>query len=53
MADLFIIIRETFVELYSSDPLNSLMRDIEGDLSNVEIGSLDLSLVLDSEYCFA
>jgi len=53
MADLFIIIRESFVELYSTDPLTSLMRDINGDISNVEIGNLDISLILDSEYAFA
>lgn len=53
MADLFIIIRETFVELYAADPLSSLMKDINGDISNVEIGTLDLTLILDSEYAFA
>jgi DNA-directed RNA polymerase len=53
MADLFIIIRETFVELYAADPLTSLMRDIKGDISSVEIGNLDLTLILDSEYAFA
>jgi DNA-directed RNA polymerase len=53
MADLFIIIRETFVELYKADPLSSIMIDIEGDISNVELGSLDITLILDSEYAFA
>jgi DNA-directed RNA polymerase len=53
MPRLFTLIRETFVELYSSDPLESLMTDIKGDISNVELGNLDVKLVLESEYCFA
>lgn len=53
MPVLFRLIRETFVELYSSDPLTSLMADIGGDMRNVQLGTLDISLVLDSEYCFA
>jgi DNA-directed RNA polymerase len=53
MPKLFTLIRSTFVELYRSDPLSSLMRDIDGDISSVEIGTLDVSLVADSEYCFA
>ncbi|RLA26270.1 MAG: hypothetical protein DRQ62_00105 [Gammaproteobacteria bacterium] len=53
MPVLFRTIRETFVELYSNDPLQKLMEDIDGDLRGVLIGDLDLSLVLDSEYCFS
>jgi DNA-directed RNA polymerase len=53
MPDLFILIRETFEELYKADPLTMLMIDIEGDMSNVEIGKLDISLIKDSEYAFA
>jgi DNA-directed RNA polymerase len=53
MAKLFVIIRETFVELYAADPLTSLIADIGGNLDGVELGTLDTSLVLDSEYCFA
>lgn len=53
MPKLFRVVRETFVELYSSDPLTSLMKDIGGDMSAVQLGTLDISLVLDSEYCFA
>lgn len=52
MPKLFRLIRETFVELYLADPLTSIMKDIDGDLSNVQFGTLDISLVLDSEYCF-
>jgi DNA-directed RNA polymerase len=53
MPKLFKLVRETFVELYANDPLNSLMNDMQGDVSDVEIGTLDLNLILDSEYCFA
>jgi len=53
MPDLFKIIRQSFLELYSADPLSALMRDIGGDLSCIELGTLDLTLVLDSEYCFS
>lgn len=52
MPVLFRAIRETFVELYSSDPLTSLMTDIGGDMRNVQLGTLDISLILDSEYAF-
>ena len=52
MPELFITIRETFVELYQADPLASLMKDIDGDLSSVEIGTLDINLVIESEYAF-
>jgi len=53
MPKLFLLIRETFLELYSHDPLTSIMKEIDGDLSNVEFGTLDLKLVLESEYCFS
>ena len=52
MPHLFRLIRETFVTLYQADPLTSMMEDIGGDLSNVILGDLDITLVLDSEYCF-
>ena len=53
MPVLFKTVRETFVELYAADPLSSLIRDINGDLSDLELGTLDLTLLLESEYCFA
>jgi DNA-directed RNA polymerase len=53
MDELFRTTRETFVELYKEDPLTSLMKDINGDISNVEIGTLDINLILQSEYCFS
>lgn len=52
MPKLFKITRETFVELYKTDPLTSLMKDIGGDISELELGNLDISSVLESEYCF-
>lgn len=53
MDALYRIVRETFVELYNADPLSSIIKDIDGDLSTVEFGTLDVNLVLQSEYCFA
>ena len=53
MPDLYIIVRETFLELYQANPLESMMKEIEGDIQGVEIGTLDLNLILDSEYCFS
>ena len=53
MSDLFTIVRETFVELYSADPLMKLMTDIGGDLDGIEIGDLNVEDILNSEYAFA
>ncbi len=53
MPELFCLIRETFVELYQADPLTSLMEDINGDVSNVELGTLNVEEILESEYAFA
>ncbi len=53
MPKLFVLIRETFVELYEADPLNSLIKDINGDLNDTKIGNLNLQLVKESEYCFS
>jgi DNA-directed RNA polymerase len=52
MPALFSCIRSTFVELYAADPLTSLMRDIDGDLTHVQIGTLNIDLIRDSEYSF-
>ena len=52
MPELYVLIRETFVELYYVNPLYKLMEDIEGDISHVQIGGLELEEILDSEYCF-
>ena len=53
MPELFKLVRKTFVELYKEDPLTSLMKDIGGDTSSLELGTLDITLMLDSEFCFA
>lgn len=53
MSELFVTVRETFVELYNENPLEKLMTQIGGNMDAVEIGTLDISLILDSEYCFA
>jgi DNA-directed RNA polymerase len=52
MPTLFRLIRETFIELYAADPLTSIMKDINGNLTNIEFGTLDITQILDSEYCF-
>jgi DNA-directed RNA polymerase len=53
MPALFTLVRQTFVEFYDTYPLADIMESISGDISDVEFGTLDVSLVLDSEYCFA
>jgi DNA-directed RNA polymerase len=53
MPVLFTLLRETFVELYEADPLTSIMKQIGGDISQVKLGNLDLTLILRSEYCFS
>jgi DNA-directed RNA polymerase len=53
MPRLFPLIRETFVEFYLSDPLTTLMQQIGGNIDAVELGSLDIHAVIESEYCFA
>jgi hypothetical protein len=39
--------------LYENDPLTAIINEIGGNLDEVRLGSLDLSLILDSEYCFS
>ncbi len=53
MPVLFKTVRETFVELYQADPLSSLMKDLGCNINDVDIGTLDISLVLESEYAFS
>ena len=53
MPILYSTIRKTFVELYKTDPLTSIMKDIDGDMSSIEYGTLNINDILDSEYCFA
>jgi len=53
MPSLYRVARETFIELYRENPLPQLLECIGGDVSSVEFGTLDINLVLESEYCFA
>jgi DNA-directed RNA polymerase len=53
MPKLFTLIRETFVELYKTDPLTSIMKQIGGALEDVPLGTLDIELVKQSEFCFS
>jgi DNA-directed RNA polymerase len=53
MPKLYTLVRETFVELYKADPLSSIMKDIDGDISSIEFGTLNIELILESEYCFS
>jgi DNA-directed RNA polymerase len=53
MPELFRIVREQFVALYRAEPLAHLMHCLQTDASHVEIGTLDLDLILQSEFAFA
>lgn len=53
MDKLYINVRRAFIRLYQHDPLEYIMGQIKGDLSEVSIGSLDVMSLLDSEYCFS
>jgi DNA-directed RNA polymerase len=53
MPDLYVAVREMFYKLYKDNPLEPIFKDIQLDPKEVSIGTLDLSLVMDSEYCFA
>jgi DNA-directed RNA polymerase len=53
MPQLFVALRETFVDMYTESPLQSIMKDIGGNIDGIEIGTLDIKQVLESEYCFA
>jgi DNA-directed RNA polymerase len=53
MDALFRIVRETFVELYTNNPLDILAAELNLDLSEIDLGSLDINQVLDSEYAFS
>ena len=53
MPALFRVVRESFVEMYETDPLEALFNDLGVDSSSLDKGSLDLSLILESEYSFS
>ena len=46
-------VTEAKFNTYAADPIASLMNDIGGDISHIQFGTLDVSLILDSEYAFA
>ena len=53
MPKLYKLLRETFVELYEVNPLESIMKDIGIDISRIQMGTLDIHEVLESEFCFS
>lgn len=53
MPTLFTLVRKKFVELYMADPLSYIMTQINGDVSNVDFGALNIKLIEESEYCFS
>jgi DNA-directed RNA polymerase len=53
MPKLYKLIRETFVELYATDPLRSILKDIGSDINQIELGTLDIRDILRSEYAFS
>jgi DNA-directed RNA polymerase len=53
MPKLYKCVRDTFVELYQENPLFPLIDNINGDLSYLDMGELDVNLILESEYAFA
>ena len=52
MPELFKIVRTQFLRLYQHNPIDQIMIDIGGDMSSIEMGSLDISQILESEFCF-
>jgi DNA-directed RNA polymerase len=53
MDQLFVEVRKQFVELYRDNPLYSIMKQIGGNIDEVDFGDLDINLILDSEYAFS
>jgi DNA-directed RNA polymerase, mitochondrial len=53
MPQLYQIVRETFYELYVTDPLKEIAIQIKMDLSNFDFGTYDISGVLDAEFAFS
>ena len=52
MPALFVNTRKAFVRLHEADPLESIMKEINGDLTGITRGTLDISLFEDSEFGF-
>lgn len=53
MADLFVIVREQFVRLYEADPLTHILNAMHSTKADLDIGDLDITSILESEYAFA
>ena len=53
MDKLYVNVRRAFVKLYQHDPLSSILKEIDGDISKIDLGTLNIMCILDSEYCFA
>jgi DNA-directed RNA polymerase len=53
MPRLYTKVRECFARLYQEEVLENLMKDMGGDASGVELGTLNVNEILDSEYAFA
>jgi DNA-directed RNA polymerase len=53
MPKLYRIVRETFVELYADNPLFFIIDQVSGTLEALDMGDLDIDLILESEYAFA
>ena len=52
MPRLFKAVREQFARFHNREPLQSVMADMGGDITNVAFGTLDVNLILDTEYSF-
>ena len=52
MPVLYKVVREAFVELYKADPLTALLEEFEIPPEIVPLGTLNVSDILLSEYCF-
>lgn len=52
MPVLFKTVREAFLEFHEANPLQHILKDMQADIRNVSFGTLNLKLILDSEYAF-
>jgi len=52
MSDLFVRVREKFVELYEHDPLMVILKQLGAEKEIIKRGSLKIESILDSDYCF-
>ena len=52
MGKLFNLVREKFVELYELDPLSHILQQLGCESMLPERGNLDITKVLESDFCF-